>query len=72
MFNYASRLFLLAVSLILFGGCAEGMFWKTGYLSPWARQQWSAEEAIAATAFARREKMEEVVENALAGTEESQ
>ena len=72
MFNYASRLFLLAVSLILFGGCAEGMFWKTGYLSPWARQQWSAEEAIAATAFARREKMEEVVETALAGTEESQ
>lgn len=72
MTDNISRLFLLAVSLILFSGCAEGMFWKTGYLSPWARQQWTAEEAIAPTAFARREKMEEVVATALDGSEESQ
>lgn len=72
MLNNTSRLYLFAVSMVLFSGCAEGMFWKTGYLSPWARQQWSAEEAIAPTAYARREKMEEVVATALAGNEESQ
>ena len=59
------RFLLLMASVLLFSGCAEGMFWKSGYLSPWVRQRWSDEEEIAATLFSKRTKMREVVEASL-------
>jgi HEAT repeat protein len=63
---------VLALGLVLISGCAEGMFWKTGYLSPWVRQRWSEEEAIAATLFSRRDKMNRLVETALESGSEKQ
>ena len=67
-----SNLLFIALSVVLISGCAEGMFWKTGYMAPWVRQQWSAEEEIAATFFARQEKMAEVVAKANTGSLASQ
>ena len=41
-------------------GCSEGILWRTGYLSPWARQKWADEEQIAPTLFTKREKLREM------------
>lgn len=63
------RFLLLLLFVTLVAGCAEGLFWKSGYLSPWARQQWSEDEMIAATLFARRAEIQEKVDAAVkAGT----
>ncbi len=60
-------LLLTVVCIVVsLAGCAEGPLWKTGYLSPWARQQWASEEQIAATLFAKRDSFHEMVDNALA------
>lgn len=64
MCSKTQRLLLLITSVVLFSGCAEGMFWKSGYLSPWVRQRWSDEEQIAATLFTKRAQMREIVEKA--------
>ena len=53
-------------------GCSEGPLWKTGYLSPWARQQWAAEEQIAATLYAKRDSFQQMVDNALEAGEAKQ
>ncbi len=53
-----------SVGSVCMVGCAEGPMWRTGYLSPWARQQWSSEEEIAATLFAKRQRLRRVVEQA--------
>ena len=42
-------------------GCAEGVFWRAGQYSPWAREQWAAEEEIADTLFERKRLMNESV-----------
>lgn len=67
MFTKTKYFLLFAFALVLISGCAEGMFWKTGYLSPWVRQQWSEEEQIAATLFSKRTQMREMLDAALAG-----
>ncbi|MGI9515780.1 MAG: HEAT repeat domain-containing protein [Pirellulaceae bacterium] len=67
---YLLTIVSVVVSLV---GCAEGPLWKTGYLSPWARQQWANEEQIAATLFTKRNSFREMVDNALqAGTEKQE
>lgn len=48
------------------------MFWKTGYLSPWVRQQWSEEEQIASTLFSKRTQMRDMVDAALVGGADQQ
>ncbi len=45
----------------LLTGCADGPLWKAGKYTPWARNQWAAEEQIADTLFARKRKMSEAV-----------
>lgn len=66
--SFKSHLILLLLaSLVLFSGCAEGLFWKTGRLSPWVRKQWSEEEQIAATLFTKRSQMKEMAERAATG-----
>ncbi len=69
---YIHYLILLTVFLAVLSGCAEGMFWRSGYLSPWVRQRWSAEEEIAATLFSRRAEMRQMVEEATVGGESIQ
>lgn len=53
---------------ILVAGCAEGPFWQTGRLSPWVREQWAAEEAVADTYFKTKRDMTEKVVKAQAGS----
>ena len=48
-------------------GCSEGILWRTGHLSPWAKQKWAEEEQIATTLFARKQQMTDAVEAAKAG-----
>lgn len=62
-------LVLLTGSLPL--GCAEGPLWRTGRLSPLARDKWLAEEQIADTLFERKRSMNSLVETARAGSTES-
>ncbi len=50
---------ILLISVQL--GCSEGPFWRTGRLSPWAREKWQAEEQIADTLFERKRQMNEMV-----------
>ncbi|MFT5300212.1 MAG: hypothetical protein ACI87E_000223 [Mariniblastus sp.] len=54
------------LALIILGlccvGCAEGPFWRTGKLSPWAQNKWAAEELVADTYASRKRKMTESVE----------
>jgi HEAT repeat protein len=50
-------------------GCAEGPLWRTGYLSPWARQKWEDDERIAVTLFSRRTELRHEVESAQAAGE---
>ena len=52
---------IISVSSIQISGCAEGPLWRAGKYSPWARNQWAAEEKIADTLFARKRKMTEAV-----------
>ncbi|MDG1872716.1 MAG: HEAT repeat domain-containing protein [Mariniblastus sp.] len=52
---------IVSFSAVCFSGCAEGPLWKAGKYSPWARNQWAAEEAIADTLFTRKRKMTEAV-----------
>lgn len=59
---------LLAVTLIGVSGCAEGMLWRTGYLSPWVRQTWEDEERIASTSISRKRQMTESVDAVKDGT----
>lgn len=72
------RLVLLAsgvwvsVCCLLCSGCAKGMLWKTGHLSPWARQKLAEEERIADTLFTKRRRMDEKVSTAQNGSIESQ
>lgn len=65
------RLVLLASCLFMLG-CAKGMLWKTGQLSPWARQQLAEEEKIADTLFSKRRRMDERVASARNGSAEMQ
>lgn len=69
MFNLLPFL-LLSVVLIGVSGCAEGMLWRTGYLSPWVRQTWEDEERIALTSIARKRQMTESVEAVVNGSVE--
>jgi HEAT repeat protein len=57
---------LLLVACLV--GCAEGPFWRMGKLSPWAREKWAAEEAIADTTFKTKREMNELVATALKGS----
>ncbi len=60
-------LLFISISLIVVSGCAEGMFWKTGRYSPWARDRWAEEERIADTLFTKKKRMEETVQAAKGG-----
>lgn len=60
---------LLCLMLFMLG-CAEGALWRTGHLSPWARNRWAEEEKVADTLFSKRRKMEEQVAQAQSGTPE--
>ena len=51
---------LVLISLV---GCSEGVFWRTGNWSPWARQKWAEEEQIAKTLFTRRQEMTDLVDS---------
>ena len=51
---------LVLISLV---GCSEGVFWRTGNWSPWARQKWAEEEQIAKTLFTRRQEMTDMVDS---------
>ena len=53
-------------------GCAEGPLWKTGRLSPLARDKWLAEEQIADTLFERKREMNSLVESAKLGSPANQ
>ncbi len=62
--THPAKLLLLLITVTLCG-CAEGPLWRSGKLSPWARNQWAAEEQIADTLFARKRKMTESVNSAI-------
>jgi HEAT repeat protein len=53
-------------------GCAKGMLWRTGQLSPWARQKLAEEEKIADTLFTKRRRMDEKVAAVRNGSSEAQ
>lgn len=63
---------LLLLGVSLFSACAEGPLWRTGNLSPWVREQWSAEEQIADTLFKRKREMNEAVSSVLNGPTQQQ
>ncbi len=59
-------LLMLLISLsVAVSGCAEGPMWRSGKLSPWARNKWAAEEQIADTLFVRKQRMTESVNSVL-------
>lgn len=58
---------ILALGLCV-AGCAEGPLWRMGQVTPWAREKWAAEEAIADTTFKTKREMNELVERALRGS----
>jgi HEAT repeat protein len=61
------RYLVLVLGLCLVG-CAEGPLWRMGQLTPWAREKWAAEEAIANTTFKTKREMTEMVDRALRGS----
>ena len=65
--NFWLTVIPLGICIGGFCGCAEGPLWKTGHLSPWARQKWAEEEQIAPTLYAKRERMREIVDQATVG-----
>lgn len=67
-----SLLLILCGSVLVLNGCAEGMFWRTGYLSPWVRQKWQEEETIATTLFSKKDRLTALVESAQTGTVQQQ
>ena len=58
----ASRHLVLGLLIIAFVGCSEGMLWRTGYISPWARKKWAEEDQIAESLFSKRERLRELVQ----------
>ncbi len=66
-----SPFLILALGLLL-AGCAEGPFWRMAQWTPWAREKWAAEEAIANTTFKTKREMNELVEQALQGSANDQ
>ena len=62
--NFFAWPWLFGIALILMSGCAEGPMWRTGYLSPWARQQWANEEKIAPTLFSKKQELQQIAERA--------
>ena len=52
---------LACLVFISLAGCSEGVLWKTGNWSPWARQKWAEEEQIAQTLFAQRQELTDMV-----------
>jgi len=64
--------FAILGATISTSGCAEGPLWRAGKYSPWARNQWAAEEEIADTLFARKRKMTEAVTAAIGAPVEDQ
>ena len=54
---------ILCVSAFV-AGCAEGLFWKAGHYSPWAREKWESEDQQVDTLFARKRQLNELVERA--------
>ncbi len=61
-------LLLVAIGTVhQFSGCSEGPLWRSGKYSPWVRDKWAEEEKIADTLFSRKNRMETVVQNAVAG-----
>ena len=63
---------LLAAVLVSMCGCAEGPLWRAGKYSPWARNQWAAEEQIADTLFVQKRRMSEAVSSVAAAPVEDQ
>lgn len=70
-FRFASAA-LLAVFFVGISGCAEGQFWRTGKYAPWVRKKWEAEEQIADTLFARKQRMTDAVAAVSGSAVESQ
>jgi HEAT repeat protein len=60
------------VAAVLFCGCAEGPFWRTGRFSPWVRDKWAAEEQVADTLFERKRQMTEAIAQVHRGPVEKQ
>lgn len=60
-------LLILVLGLCL-AGCAEGPLWRMGQITPWAREKWAAEEAIADTTFKTKREMGEMVDRAVRGS----
>ena len=66
-------LLLFAISFpVVLAGCAEGPMWRSGKLSPWARNKWAAEEKIADTLFVRKQRMSESVNSVLHAPQDEQ
>ena len=66
-YSIIARHIILAGLIVVFSGCSEGMLWRTGYLSPWARKKWAEEDQIAETLFSKRRRIRELVEQTNAG-----
>ncbi len=60
------------VLLVIVSGCAKGMLWKTGQLTPWGRKQLAEEEKFADTLFNKRRRLDESVAAAKNGSLEAQ
>jgi hypothetical protein len=71
MTRYLQLALLISVAVLVTAGCAKGLFWKTGNLSPWARNKWAEEEKIANTLFTKKRRMDESVVAAKNGSPES-
>lgn len=61
--------FALCMFLNITTGCVKGPLWRSGYVSPWARQRWAEEEQLAASLFSKRDDMQAIVATAVKGTD---
>lgn len=71
MRNYPHPGWAILVVTLVSAGCAKGMFWQTGSLSPWARNKWAEEEKIADTLFSKKKRMDDSVASVTKGSIES-
>jgi HEAT repeat protein len=55
----------ITTSLAFLTGCTDGPLWRSGYLSPWARETWAEEEELAETLMTKRQRLDDLVTQAL-------
>ena len=57
---------------LVFTGCAEGPLWQTGHYAPWARQQWENENQVASTLQARKQNLDQMLQQAQSDAQREQ